>query len=86
MPRSAFKAPVVAWVNLGNIPKSELNTTVSELPLLSWYSAVFQKRRVSDLLSSFIPEDEAALMKNGRWDASISTDQSGMLWTHGIQS
>lgn len=27
---------------------------------------VLQKRRVADLLSNFIPEDEAALMKNGR--------------------
>lgn len=32
---------------------------------------VLQKRRVADLLSNFIPEDEAALLKNGRYTCLV---------------
>ncbi|KAM8870920.1 sodium channel modifier 1 [Spinachia spinachia] len=32
---------------------------------------VLQKRRVADLLSNFIPEDEAALMSNGRYSCVV---------------
>ncbi|XP_075937358.1 sodium channel modifier 1 [Anarhichas minor] len=32
---------------------------------------ILQKRRVADLLSNFIPEDEAALMKNGRYTCVV---------------
>lgn len=32
---------------------------------------VFQKRRVADLLSNFIPEDEAGLLKNGRYTCLV---------------
>lgn len=38
---------------------------------------VLQKRRVADLLSNFIPEDEAALMKNGRWSELQNIDMFG---------
>lgn len=34
--------------------------------LLMIWAVGLQKRRVSDLLSNFIPEDEAALLSNGR--------------------
>uniref|UniRef100_A0A0E9SCR7 Uncharacterized protein n=1 Tax=Anguilla anguilla TaxID=7936 RepID=A0A0E9SCR7_ANGAN len=33
---------------------------------------ILKKRRVADLLSNFIPEDEAALMKNGGRSKSCS--------------
>ncbi|XP_037309559.2 sodium channel modifier 1 [Pungitius pungitius] len=32
---------------------------------------ILQKRRVADLLSNFIPEDEAALMRNGRYSCVV---------------
>ncbi|KPP80063.1 sodium channel modifier 1-like [Scleropages formosus] len=32
---------------------------------------ILKKRRVADLLSNFIPEDEAALMKNGRYTCLV---------------
>nr|AFK11454.1 sodium channel modifier 1 [Callorhinchus milii] len=46
-----------------------------------------QKRRVSDLLSSYIPEDEAFLMKNGRYACTVCSyrpvfDTMDMLAVH----
>ncbi|KAG7271654.1 hypothetical protein CRUP_033978 [Coryphaenoides rupestris] len=48
---------------------------------------VLKKRRVSDLLAHFIPEDEAALMKNGRYTCLVCTyrpvfDTVDMLTVH----
>ncbi|XP_056141620.1 sodium channel modifier 1 [Lampris incognitus] len=48
---------------------------------------VLQKRRVADLLSNFIPEDEAALMKNGRYTCLVCSyrpvfDTVDMLTVH----
>uniref|UniRef100_A0A8C8CMA3 Sodium channel modifier 1 n=1 Tax=Oncorhynchus tshawytscha TaxID=74940 RepID=A0A8C8CMA3_ONCTS len=34
-------------------------------------SNIFKKRRVTELLSNFIPEDEVALMKNGRYTCLV---------------
>ncbi|XP_026862489.1 sodium channel modifier 1 [Electrophorus electricus] len=48
---------------------------------------VLKKRRVADLLSHFIPEDEAALMKNGRYSCLVCShrpvfDTVDMLTVH----
>nr|XP_020471156.1 sodium channel modifier 1 isoform X3 [Monopterus albus] len=48
---------------------------------------VLKKRRVADLLSNFIPEDEAALMKNGRYTCLVCSyrpvfDTVDMLTVH----
>ncbi|CAN9514437.1 unnamed protein product [Ophioblennius macclurei] len=48
---------------------------------------VLKKRRVSDLLSHFIPEDEAALLKNGRYTCVVCSyrpvfDTLDMLTVH----
>ncbi|XP_029359297.1 sodium channel modifier 1 [Echeneis naucrates] len=36
---------------------------------------ILKKRRVADLLSNFIPEDEAALMKNGRYTCLVCSSR-----------
>ncbi|CAL8247791.1 unnamed protein product [Lota lota] len=36
---------------------------------------ILKKRRVADLLAHFIPEDEAALMKNGRYTCLVCTNR-----------
>ncbi|XP_014846816.1 PREDICTED: sodium channel modifier 1 isoform X2 [Poecilia mexicana] len=51
------------------------------------YSRNIWKRRVADLLSNFIPEDEAALMKNGRYTCLVCSyrpvfDTVDMLTVH----
>ncbi|GAA6217208.1 sodium channel modifier 1 [Lates japonicus] len=48
---------------------------------------ILKKRRVADLLSNFIPEDEAALMKNGRYTCLVCSyrpvfDTVDMLTVH----
>ncbi|CAJ1063043.1 sodium channel modifier 1 [Xyrichtys novacula] len=48
---------------------------------------ILKKRRVADLLSNFIPEDEAALMKNGRYSCLVCSyrpvfDTVDMLTVH----
>ncbi|TWW79762.1 sodium channel modifier 1 [Takifugu flavidus] len=48
---------------------------------------ILKKRRVEDLLSNFIPEDEAALMKNGRYTCLVCSyrpvfDTVDMLTVH----
>ncbi|XP_068179367.1 sodium channel modifier 1 isoform X2 [Antennarius striatus] len=48
---------------------------------------ILKKRRVADLLSSFIPEDEAALLKNGRYTCLVCSyrpvfDTVGTLSVH----
>uniref|UniRef100_A0A3Q3B4X5 Sodium channel modifier 1 n=1 Tax=Kryptolebias marmoratus TaxID=37003 RepID=A0A3Q3B4X5_KRYMA len=48
---------------------------------------ILKKRRVADLLSSFIPEDEATLMKNGRYSCLVCSyrpvfDTVDMLTVH----
>ncbi|KAJ8354626.1 hypothetical protein SKAU_G00221930 [Synaphobranchus kaupii] len=48
---------------------------------------ILKKRRVADLLSNFIPEDEAALMKNGRYTCVVCSyrpvfDTVDMLTVH----
>ncbi|XP_015241370.1 PREDICTED: sodium channel modifier 1 isoform X1 [Cyprinodon variegatus] len=48
---------------------------------------ILKKRRVADLLSNFIPEDEAALMKNGRYACLVCSyrpvfDTVDMLTVH----
>uniref|UniRef100_A0A3B5LIT8 Sodium channel modifier 1 n=1 Tax=Xiphophorus couchianus TaxID=32473 RepID=A0A3B5LIT8_9TELE len=69
-----------------------LNVKISIFLLTTVYRLYYKqfkifKRRVADLLSNFIPEDEAALMKNGRYTCLICSyrpvfDTVDMLTVH----